>query len=115
MDNEKIKVILDRSSNSVELIILSDIVAGMSSMFLIEATIIGKPVISILIGLHKDRESPFILDRRGITKSVREESELIKVLNGLIVEGKKAKCSFEYVKNPVSNIVMFMEKYLCQN
>lgn len=112
---ERINIVVDRNSSSMELISLSDMVAGISSMFLIEAAIIGKPVLSIIIGLNKERESPFILDRRGIIKSVKEAEELVNRLDKMIVEGKKENSKFDFIRNPVSNIISCMEKYLCQN
>lgn len=113
--DERINIVIDRNSSSIELISLSDIVAGMSSMFLIEALILGKPVLSILIGMNKERENPFILSRRGITKSVKKRDELVSGLHEIIIEGKKEKNKFDFIRNPVSNIISYMEKYLCQN
>lgn len=113
--SEKIKIILDRNSNPMELILLSDVVTGMSSMFLVEAAIIGKPVLSILIGMNKERETPFVLDRRGITKSIKEREELISRLDEIIVRGRKENAGFDFIRNPVSNIISYMEGYLCQN
>lgn len=114
-DTEKLKIIIDRDSKPMDLILISDVVAGMSSMFLIEAAIIGKPVLSILMGMKKERETPFILDRKGIIKSIKGREELINRLDEIIVRGRKVNAGFDFIRNPVSNIISYMEKYLCQN
>lgn len=114
-DTHKLKIIIDRDSKPMDLILISDVVAGMSSMFLIEAAIIGKPVLSILMGMKKEREPPFILDRRGIIKSIKGREELINRLDEIIVRGRKENAGFDFIRNPVANIISYMEKYLCQN
>lgn len=112
---ERIKIVVDRNSSSMELISLSDMVAGMSSMFLIEALILGKPVLSILIGLNKERENPFVLARRGIIKSITERNALITELDEIIARNRRQAGGFEFMRNPVSNIIFQMEKCLCLN
>lgn len=112
---ERIKIVVDRNSSSMELISLSDIVAGMSSMFLIEALILDKPVLSILIGLKKGRENPFVPARRDLIKSITERNTLIAELDEIIVRNRRQTGGFEFIRNPVSNIISCMEKYLCQN
>lgn len=114
-DMEKLTIIIDRDSKPMDLILISDVVAGMSSMFLIEAAILGKPVLSILMGMNKERENPFILDRKGIIKSIKGREELINRLDEIIVRGRKENVVFDFIRNPVSNIISYMEKYLCQN
>lgn len=112
---ERINIVVDRNSSSIELISLSDVVAGMSSMFLIEALILDKPVLSILIGLKKERENPFVPARRDIIKSITERNTLIVKLDEIIVRNRRQTGGFEFIRNPVSNIISCMEKYLCQN
>ncbi len=114
-DTENVKIIIDRDSKPMDLILISYVVAGMSSMFLIEAAIIGKPVLSILIGMNKERETPFILDRKGIIKSIKGREELLNRLDEIIVRGRKENAGFDFIRNPVTNIISYMEKYLCQN
>lgn len=114
-ETEKLKIIIDRDSKPMYLILISDIVAGMSSMFLIEAAIIGKPVLSLLMGMNNKRESPFVLDRKGIVKSIKGRKELINRLDAIIASGGKENAGFDFIRNPVINIISYMEKYLCQN
>lgn len=107
--NEKIDFIVDRNSDSWDLILTSDLILGMSSMFLIESVILGKSVISVQIGLN--RENPFMLDRRGILKSVLDKKTLLYQLKSIIIENKISRCNFDVVKNPVDNIIYQMENY----
>jgi hypothetical protein len=91
----------------------ADLVCGMSSMFLIESAILGRPVLSIQIGLC--RENPFVLDRKNILKSVLTEDELHAQVEALLVRGQGAAYSFDIICDPVQRIVSEMEKLLCLN
>ena len=64
-NSHPIKVVISQDMDSHALMAASDLVCGMSSMFLIESVILDKPVISILIGLN--RENPFIFNRLAVT------------------------------------------------
>lgn len=90
----------------------ADLVCGMSSMFLIEAAILGRPILSIQIGLC--RETPFVLDRRNILKCILTETELRERLRAHLVTGQPNEYSFDIIGNPVKHIIAEMEKFLCQ-
>lgn len=114
LKGEKVNIVIEKGvASSCDLILLSDLVIGMSSMFLIEAVILHKPVLSVLIGLC--RENPFVLERKGILKSIIDRGELVTRLREVIVDNRQSKCEFDFIKNPVSNVILHMEKYLCQN
>lgn len=72
--SQKFSIELDEESNSIESILKSDIVIGMSSMILLEAIVLGKNVISVQIGLK--RKNPFILDKLGINNSIVSKEKL---------------------------------------
>lgn len=112
-NNPKIKLCVDRNTDPLDLIKLSDLVVGMSSMFLIESVILKKPVLSIQIGLK--RENPFILDRRGILNSILDKENLNQMLKSIIINKNILEYNFNVVENPVSNIIGLVEKYLCRN
>lgn len=99
-----------KSGLSMDLIHISNLVCGMSSMMLIEAAIVGKPIISVLIGLKK--ENPFVLDRRGVIRSVLSESDLDKSLNKAILEDSLTLNCFKFERNPVRSIIEEMERIL---
>lgn len=106
---EKMTIILDKNFDSLDSIITSDLICGMSSMFLIESVVLGKPTISVQIGLK--RVNPFILDRRGILKSILDKETLQIQLKSIIFENKSAHYNFNVIENSVNNIIDQMEKY----
>jgi len=89
----------------------ADLVCGMSSMFLIESAIMGTTTLSIQIGLC--RENPFILDRRGILKSIGDEAELKNRLIRIIRDGERQSSVFEVIPDPVERIIAELETLLC--
>jgi hypothetical protein len=105
-----VTVTLDHSGDPLEMIHVSDLVCGMSSMMLIEAAIVGTPILSILIGLR--RESPFVLDRLGLLCSARSAAEvegrLTKALSGNVALRRQ----FTVKQKPVLAIIEAMEKML---
>ncbi|MFZ3138512.1 MAG: hypothetical protein WA126_14105 [Thermodesulfovibrionales bacterium] len=111
---DPIRVVISHKLDSHTLMAASDLICGMSSMFLIESIILDKPAISILIGLH--RENPFVFDRRGILKSILNRNDLIQKLTTVILDnGDTAKCKFEFINNPIENIINLLEKNICLN
>ena len=108
-----ISLAIDESTDSSLLIAASDLVCGMSSMFLIESAVFGKPVISVQIGLC--RENPFILDQIGISKSVLTKDELDKELSKIIEKDFSSVGQFKVENEPVKKVIDAMEFLLCQN
>lgn len=106
-----VRCCFDSESTPWTLMNRADLVCGMSSMFLIESVILGRPVLSIQIGLR--REDPFVLARRGITQSIATQEELETRLRNIIVHGEAAIATFEVIRNPVERIITEMEKLLC--
>ena len=105
-----VTVCADFFADPMETIHISDLVCGMSSMMLIEAAIVGRPILSMLVGLR--RESPFVLDRRGLIASARSESENERRLDCALAGESIGLGGFEVKKNPVDAIVKEMEKML---
>jgi hypothetical protein len=111
---DPIRVVIPHNLDAHILMGASDIICGMSSMFLIESIILDKPVISILIGLQ--RENPFVFDRRSILKSILNRNDLIQKLKTMILDNEDtAKCNFEFITNPIENIIALLEKNICLN
>lgn len=104
---------IDTECHSWTLINRADVVCGMSSMFLIEALIMGRTTLTIQIGLC--RENPFILDRRGILKSIIDQPALLSCLTSIINGNKQQVSTFEVISNPVERIISDMETLLCRN
>lgn len=78
LENDDIIIEMDTANDSFSLMKSVDLVCGMSSMFLLESMLCGKPVLSIAIGLK--RENPFVLDKTGYCKSILSEEELVDKL-----------------------------------
>jgi len=110
---QNLDIIIDGGSESFELIAVSDLVCGMSSMFLIESVILDKPTMSILVGLK--RENPFILDRIGVLKSVLNREELNRKIESALSGGEVPKYNFNIVRGAAERVIGYMEAYLCQN
>lgn len=110
---DKINILFNKETDALKLILSSDLICGMFSMFLTEAVILGKPVISVQTGLR--RENPFILDTRDVLKSILTGKDLLNELNEIILEGKARKCNFTIINDPVNRIVQEMEGQLCRN
>ena len=108
-NNKDFKILLLSDCNGWDLILASDLICGMSSMFLIESVILNKPIVSIQIGLK--RENPFILARRKIVKSVLHRSQLDKILYKSIVHKAKPEYKFKIVQEASKNIINYLEKH----
>jgi hypothetical protein len=108
--SNKIDITVVDHFDSLSLIAASDLVCGISSMFLIEAVVIGKPVISIAIGLN--RENPFVLDRIGVLKSVYSTEELQEKLRLIMINHAFVRPKFNLIKNPVARTMDLLEVYI---
>jgi predicted glycosyltransferase len=112
-EGKEISLTVDDSTDSLQLIAASDLICGMSSMFLIESAIVGKPVLSIQIGLC--RENPFILDQIGILKSVLSRDDLETRLSKILENDYGSAVQFKTETEPVQRVIDAMELTLCQN
>lgn len=112
LENKNLRIVIDNKHDSFSILKSADIVCGMSSMFLLEAVICKKPILSIEIGLC--RENPFVLSKLGICPSIMTEEELSRQLTQTIrnlCNGKGEKSiNFEYKKGAIENIISTIEK-----
>ena len=102
-----LSVRLIRNCNVWELMAESDVICGMTSMFLIEAVLLGKPILSVQIGAVC--KSEFILEREGVVDPVLSKGDLANRLEGLIIKPKLPRRSFRIVKNASKNIIDHLE------
>lgn len=89
------------------LISVADIVIGMQSMVLIEASLLKKPVMSIQI----DRKTPdqFVLSKRGIIEAVTTNDSLKKELRKFFSgSGKILQQTLPVIPCPVENVKRFI-------
>lgn len=110
--NNNISILIDKKLDGFKLMCASNLICGMSSMFLIESAILEKSIISIQIGLSK--KNPFILDKIGIVKSILEKKELEEIIQRVILEDEIEKCKFQIQRGAINNIIRFMEEVICQ-
>lgn len=112
LNSKHITIELDAQNGSFAILKSADIVCGMSSMFLLEAVICEKPILSIEIGLC--RENPFVLDKAGICHSVLTEEDLslqlMQMFKRLQGTEKKEMLEFKFVENAVENIISVIQK-----
>lgn len=92
VDGERVKCRMVQDCDARSLVGESDLVAGMSSMLLMESVLMGKPTLSIQIGLC--RPDPFVLSRMGVMRSALDEAALREQLR-LALEGQVARWSIE--------------------
>lgn len=111
IDNN-ISILIDKKLDGFKLMCASNLICGMSSMFLIESAVLGRPIISVQIGLN--RYNPFVLDQIGIAKTVLGRNELEEKIQGFILENKIEKCKFEIQQGAIDNVINFMEEIICQ-
>jgi hypothetical protein len=102
-DGQKFKMHIDHHTDPYRLIHLSDAVAGMFSMFLLEAAMLGKPIQSIMIGLK--RKNPFVLARKNCVKSCVTGAELFSEMETLLSGRKTRPVDCGLSMNAVENIV----------
>jgi len=101
--------------NSVDAILQSDAVLGMSSTLLLEAALLDKPILSIQLNLKIN--SPFILDQINKSKSIIKEEKLEKELCLLAEQNHSATDSKFMVslttqKSAIKNIFLDIKKRL---
>lgn len=108
-----VRCVIEQETSPWQLIGRADLICGMSSMFLIESIVLGRPVLSIQIGLC--RKDPFILASRGIVRTVVTEEDLADRLEKFLTRGDTEIPRMEIIGNPVARIMTEMESLLCQN
>lgn len=109
--NSSIKIKLVREIDAWSLLRSSDLVCGMSSMLLLEAILLGCPVLSIQIGLK--RANPLVLEHRGILASIVEEPKLKVVLQGILINHYIPTVAWQAEAGAIEKIMAYMEGLLC--
>jgi hypothetical protein len=111
-----IHIILVRRGQATKFILNADIVAGMSSIFLLESFLLGKPTLSIQIG--RKIEDDLITNKIGLTKPIKSYQELHNTLIQIVagdskVELKKANKDFPWLDGKsTERVLSFINKML---
>ena len=114
LPSDVIAMLFDDQSDVHLAMFASDVVCGMSSMFLIEAAIIGKPVLSLLPGLCT--ENPFVLDRLEVVRSITDRETLERKLDQIFDKNRDETCSrfSNFIDNPVGRVLDVLESKILQ-
>lgn len=110
VSNEHISISTVKDIDSWSLLRASDLVCGMSSMLLLEAIILGCPVLSIQIGLN--RVSPLILVQRGILSPILKQEELEKILRRILVDKDIPVINWHIESGAIDKVIAYMEELL---
>jgi hypothetical protein len=100
---------IDTAVHPVKLCKAVDLVCGMSSMVLVEAVIMGLPVLSIQIGLR--HENPFILDKKGVVRSILQRRELQRTLTACLNGSSLDATPFNVPTGAAERIIKWMEEW----
>ncbi|MDR0869368.1 MAG: hypothetical protein LBN39_01100 [Planctomycetaceae bacterium] len=110
IENENLRVVFENQSNPHLAMLSAHIVCGMSSMFLLEGALLGKPVLSVMPNLTG--ESPFVLDRLGMTKSITSGVDLNFAVDDIFRHGPNNAGRFCPVLNAAKNVLNTLESLL---
>lgn len=107
-----IKILVDSNRNGLKSIASSDLVVGMASIFLLEAKMVGKPMMSIQKGLIA--KNPFLLENIGVQSSLYSnediQTELIRLFEcdfTCIKEWSLDLNSLEHIEREVKRLCQF--------
>jgi predicted glycosyltransferase len=105
-------VIVDKTTDFYDSIMMSDLIISMTSMFLIEALVLGKTVLSYQ--LAEPSSDTFILTRNKSIPFITEKSVFEEHLKSIILSGNKNQARFDTIFNGIENVVRFVGESLCQ-
>lgn len=108
-NTENYHVVVDADASALQLIKNADCIIGMSSMFLLEAVVCGKPIISVQIGLLK--ENPLILARKGMLETVTRKEELPCMLEKIFSGGVES-INMNIPYGATKKIINYVEAYI---
>lgn len=107
---DNIKIIIQKIISLRLIIAVSDLIIGMSSMFLIEAALAGKPYLSVQIGLKT--KDPFVLSRSGVSKSILSSRELFRMIK-MYINGHAPRIKKPlFIRNASDNIIKLINSLL---
>lgn len=108
-NTQYITYFLDNQTEYKLAIASADLIVGMTSMFLLESALCGKEIVSLQIGL--DRENSFILEKKGLVKSVLSKEEAQKHMQSYF-QGRLPKVKWDVPENAIFNIERVMEEWV---
>jgi hypothetical protein len=82
--SDSIRIVVSSDGDSREMVLASDLVAGMTTMLLVEACFLGVPVVSLQPGLRT--ADPLPTNRTGLSRPVYSTDEFESVIEGLLFD-----------------------------
>jgi len=107
-ERRNLRVMIAPKTAPQTLIFASELVIGMSSMFLLEAAIAKRQFLSVQIGLKG--EDPFVLSRMRVSKTILSRGEIIKTLQRFADGEKVIHKNFIFKKGATGNIINIINK-----
>ena len=111
-EKKGMKIIVDNRTIGDIVLRAADLIISMQSMFLVEAALVGKQIISLQIGLKK--ENPFILDRIGIVESILDYETFKRELLAFFSD-KRRGIFWDVSGDTLNRINDLIEEILWQN
>jgi hypothetical protein len=106
------RCIFDKETDPIDMIMASDIIISMTSMFLIEACILGKKTLSYQPNTSDPNK--FILTRNGVLPFINSYNDLDNTLKPLL-NAQRVFYNFVVDFNATKNIIMFVERIICRS
>ncbi len=104
-------VYVDHETEPILLAASADAIVGMSSMFLIESTLMGKCVISAQIGLRG--QDPYVLSRMGKAETITTLEGLCRAVHLVVTgEGIVVSGAFTPEFDAVNKTILVIERFL---
>ena len=105
-------IILDKNTSPIELIMASDLVVSMTSMFLIEAMILGKNILSYQP--NETDSNRFILTKNKILPFVNNKKDFGQELDKIINDKQHLSYNHNIQFNSIEKIISFIDRELCK-
>lgn len=113
LENKRLRMIIDASTTGDLIIRAADLIISMQSMFLMEAALVGKKIMSVQIGLQ--REDPLILSKLDIVKPVMDDKNLQLKLHNFFTKKSEKSIMWHVSGNAIENINCLIKETLWQN
>ncbi|MBX9830423.1 hypothetical protein K2X40_00555 [Candidatus Babeliales bacterium] len=106
-----LKIVVQSDVSGTEAMLMSDVVCGMSSMFLLEAALLDIPILSVQIGLKT--QDPFVLSRRNFIKTILDKTELFATLQAVVMhQGAMPVTDFLVIQQAAGHVAHVIDSLL---
>lgn len=106
-------VYIDNLTNPIEIIMASDLVISITSMFLIEAIVMGKNVLSYQP--NENDKNKFVLTQNGTLDFINTKEKFEIKVNEQIANAPNLCKNLNINDNAIEDVMKFLENKICQN